>query len=267
MKRLSIFFLIACAWLVPVAAAPPFDHTILDNILKANVDEEGFVDYAGIRVNKGGDLGQYITILETVDVKSMPEEERVVFWINAYNAHVIRLILANPKLEKVSDDLGMFDKKFKIAKVNLTLNQIEHQVLRADPEKGGRFPTFSIPEFDSRIHFTLVCGAIDCPKLWNRAYTSKVLKERLQANAAAFANSPKHFRIENGRLVVSSLMKWYGKDFDKLGGVIAFLSSLTDPEKRPDADEIDAKLQTDFPVNVDFPYDWTLNDIKNKKKK
>ncbi len=266
LKRLFILFFLSCLFLSSLQAATTVNHTIFDNILKANVDGDGYVDYAGIRVNKGGDLYQYITILETVDVKSLPVEERLAFWINAYNAHLIRLVLANPKLEKISDDFGLFDKKFKISKLNLTLNQIEHQVLRADPEKGGRFPTLSMPEPDLRIHFALVCGAIDCPKLWNRAYAGKDIEERLQMNAEAFANNPKHVYVEEGKLKVSSLLKWYGKDFEKEGGVAAYLLSLISDETRSDADEVIEKLKTDYPSNVDFQYDWTLNDIRNKKK-
>src|SRR5258706_15570539 len=135
MKRLPIFLVGFFIIFSNIFAAAPVavNHTLWDKILKANVDGEGYVDYAGIRINKGGDLYEYITLLETVDVKSLPEEERLAFWINAYNTHAIRVILANTKMQKVDENLSMFDEKFKIAKLNLSLNQIEHQVLRSNP--------------------------------------------------------------------------------------------------------------------------------------
>jgi hypothetical protein len=244
--------------------AKAVDHSILDNVLKANVDKDGYVDYAGIRINKGGDLYEYLTLLETVDVKALLEQERLVFWINAYNAHVIKFILANPKLESIDQAKDMFDTKFKIARYNLSLNDIEHRILRSDPEKGGGV-SFSIHNFDPRIHFALVCGAVGCPKIWNRAYQVISLEERLQQNAEAFMIDPKNVRLENGQLIVNALFKWYAKDFEKVGGVVAFMCGLLDPQKRADAEEVKAKIQTDFPDHTDFRYDWLVNNIKNKK--
>jgi len=263
---LSTIILLASGVAGVTRAATIVDHAILDGILKANVDADGFVDYAGIRINRGGDLYQYLSVLETADAKTFSEEDKLAFWINAYNAHVIKFVLAKPKLERIDQDQDMFDQKFKIARYNLSLNDIEHRILRGDPDKGGPITALSIHDFDPRIHFALVCGAIDCPKLWNRAYVGHSIKERLQANAENFANNPKYLRVEDNKLVISSLMKWYGKDFDKLGGVAKYLTSLIDAKKRPDADEVKLWLQSDFPAKADFRYDWTLNDIKNKKK-
>lgn len=248
----------------PSAQAACIDHAIWDGILKANVDPNGFVDYDSIRVNKGGDLYQYISFLEDADLKSCSQAEKLAFWINAYNAHMIRQVLARPKMQNVSEDFKLFHEKFKIARLNLSLNSIENRVLRSDPKQGGPIEGVSLP-LDPRVHFALNCGAISCPKLVNRAYQPQTLAERLQANAVNFANAPKHLRVENGALVASSILKWYGSDFDKLGGVPAYLSSLTDPKLRADEKDVDAKLPADFPQKTTFEYDWTLNSIKNKK--
>jgi hypothetical protein len=248
-----------------LVSAACIDHSKFDKILKSNVDTDGFVDYEGIRVNKGGDLYEYIAFLEDADMKMCSEVEREAFWINAYNAHAIRLVLARKDLKTISDDFKLFGEKFRVAKVNLSLNDIEHRVIRSSAKKGGPIEGVSLTNFDPRIHFALVCAAIDCPRLLNKAYQARNIEETLQSNAVNFANNPKHLRLEEGQLVVSSLMRWYGEDFDKLGGVKKYLQSLTDPALRPDANDIDAKLETDFPDNTKFKYDWTLNSVKNKK--
>jgi hypothetical protein len=240
------------------------DHGRLDGVLKANVDKEGYVDYDAIRVNRGGDLYEYISFLETADLKACSETEKLTFWINAYNAHTIRLVLARPAVKQISEDFKLFGEKFKVAKIDVSLNDIEHRVIRSAVKKGGPIPGVSLLKLDPRMHFALVCAAVDCPKLLNRAYGMKNLEDTLQANAVAFANSPKHIRIEGDKLLVSSLMRWYAEDFDSLGGVKAYLISLLDPTLRADADQIKAKLGTDFPDQTKFVYDWTVNSIKNK---
>jgi len=246
-------------------AATCLEHTIWDNILKANVDKDGLVDYDAIRVNKGGDLYQYLTFLETADLSKCSESERMAFWINAYNANMVKMVLARPTMKQVSEDFKLFGEKFKVARLNLTLNDIEHRVVRSNPKKGGPIEGVSLKTFDPRIHFALVCGAIDCPKLSDRAYAAASIDSTLQANAVNFANNPKHVRIENDKLIVSSLMHWYEEDFAKFGGPAAYITSLIDPKLRPDAEQVIAKIKTDFPDKTVFRYDWTLNSIKNKK--
>src|SRR6185436_16964119 len=105
------------------AACP--QATTLDGVLKANVDKDGFVDYAGIRTNKGGDLYQYITMIETADLTGCSDSEKLAFWLNAYNAHMIRLILARPAMKNSNENPAMLDEKFKVQKRQMSLNDIK----------------------------------------------------------------------------------------------------------------------------------------------
>ncbi|MCG3205185.1 MAG: hypothetical protein KCHDKBKB_01904 [Elusimicrobia bacterium] len=262
-KFIFIFLLVGAWGFGPLFAACP-QPALFDAILKTNVDKDGYVDYDAIRINKGGDLYQFITFLETTDLSKCTETERAAFWINAYNAHMIRLVLARPMMKSVSEDFKLFGEKFKVANHKLSLNDIEHRVLRSSTKKGGPIEGVSLKEFDPRLHFALVCGAIDCPKLSNRAYMPQTLEDALQAAAVNFVSRPKHIRIEGDTLFVSSLMRWYAEDFSNVGGVAQYLSSLLSPTLRPDAQALLDKLKTDFPDNTQFRYNWTLNSIKNK---
>ena len=83
--------------------------------------------------------------------------------------------------------------------------------------------------------------------------------------AGLFANRRKHLAIEDGKLRVSSLLKWYGSDFDALGGVADYLISLTDPERRSDEAEVDSRLANSFGSAI-YRYDWTVNDVRFSRK-
>src|SRR3954464_15841009 len=119
-------FWTAAAFVAAVAATAPVarteaacvDHQPWDGILQANVDNDGLVDYDGIRAKKGGDLDAYIKTLQSTNLSGCTEQEKEAFWINAYNANIVRLVLARPKLNKVSDDFKIFDEKFKAANID-----------------------------------------------------------------------------------------------------------------------------------------------------
>lgn len=266
MKRAFIAFALAVS-LWSRAGAVCVEQKGFDGILKANVDSEGFVDYDAIRINKGGDLYEYIAFLEAADISQCSDVEKEAFWINAYNAHMIRLILARPQMKNMSEDFKLFGEKFKVAKHDLSLNDIEHRVLRASLKKGGPIAGLSPAKFDPRIHFALVWGAFDSPRLLTRSYTAASLEEQLQNAAVNYANTPKYVRVENDKLQLPSMLKWYADDFQPLGGVGTYLAALTDAAHRPDDKVVDEKLAApDFPANADFHFDWTLNSKVNKRK-
>lgn len=262
-KKLFVVSLMFALFAVSVQAAC-LVPTVFDGILKVNVDKDGYVDYDAIRVNKGGDLYEFISFLETADLKKCTELDRKAFWINAYNAHMIRLVLARPQMKSISEDFKIFGEKFKVANKNLSLNEIEHQILRSSTKKGGPIADVSIKELDPRIHFALVFGAAGSPNLHPRAYTGQNVEATLQANAVNFSNNPKHLRIEDITLFTSSLLRWYAEDFSNVGGAGVYLASLIDPEVRLDAPAVIEKLKTDYPDMTQFRFDWTVNSIKNK---
>lgn len=260
---LAVAFFLGLASGVQAACA---DHKIWEGILKANVSPDGWVDYDAIRINKGGDLLEYIAYLEDASLAACTDAEKSAFWINAYNAHFVRLALARPQMKSVSEDFRLFGEKFKIASRDLSLNQIQHRVLRSSPKSGGPVTGLSLPAFDPRLHFALVYGSVDNPRLLNRAYNAPTLEDQLQKAAADFANDPARVRLEGGKLVLPSFLRWYADDFSAVGGVGAYLASLTDAARRPDEKDVDALLTQDYPSNADFRFDWTLNARTNKPK-
>lgn len=179
-------------------------HAAFTEILRANT-EGGWVRYGALGVDPGP-LDRYLGDLAATDAVELgdPRGDRAkAFWINAYNASVLALVRdARPK-ESIREVEGAFDgKTFVVAGRRLTLDAIEHQVLR---------PTFA----DPRIHAVLVCAARSCPLLEERAFTERDLDERLEAAARRFAADPARNRWEPALRVlrVSRIFEWFGDDF------------------------------------------------------
>jgi len=243
-----------------------FDHSELRNVLDANVDKNGFVNYYGIRIAKGGDIHEYISFLEIAKIKKYKPNEKLAFWVNAYNAHLIRLILARTDLKTLKDEKTLFKQRFRVANRKTSLSSIFNRVLRSDPEKGGPVEGVSLLKFDPRSHFLICKGSIGSPKLNVSPYKPTGIEAQLKDKSSRFVNDPANIRLEDGILHVSELFKWYESDFGGPEGVIDFITKHLDPKKRPDAKEISATLKSDYPHSVTFHFNWMVNDVKNKKK-
>lgn len=208
-------------------------HEQWNTLLQRYVSANGNVDYTGLRQNRG-QLNAYLDLLaeESPDA-SWTREERLAYWINAYNAFTIDLILDNWPVKSIRSIDQPWDQKFiQLEGKSYSLNQIEHEIIR---------PTFSEP----RIHFALVCAAKSCPPLANRAYTPQNLERMLEQRTRSFINDEQFNVTQEAVVRVSPLFDWYGKDF---GEPKAFINRY---------------LDTDIPPQKDLhflDYDWDLND-------
>ncbi|MBW2029257.1 MAG: FAD-dependent oxidoreductase [Deltaproteobacteria bacterium] len=180
------------------------DHSLYGELLRKYVNN-GRVDYGGFKKEEAR-LDRYLEILERVDTKGLNRNEQLAFYVNAYNAWTIKLILgAYPGVESIKD-LGSFLKspwKKKIARIDgkkLTLDNIEHDIIR---------PRFG----DPRIHFVVNCASKSCPPLRSEPYRGDDLERQLDEMTKAFINDPSNNYVKGDTLYVSSLFKWYSEDF------------------------------------------------------
>lgn len=239
------------------------DYTLYNTVLQSYVSADGLVDYQGLRTNSLADLQTVLKAIERADLRDLSYDEKLAFWINAYNANLIKLILDHPEMQKITDQPGLFDLALPIAKGQYSLNDIEHRVIRGKPNpKTGEGPIkgVTLEIFDPRVHFALCTGTLGGPALQSFAYYSKNLEQSLRQNSSDFVNSPSHLRIVDGRLIISRLMNQYAEDFDGWGGSASYLTRMVDPAKRDDAAELKKRLPTDY-RKADFVYDETINDI------
>jgi hypothetical protein len=248
MILLSCFILSSCsAEGIVQSDATPVSHRIWDELLQKHVDEQGLVDYKGFMADSTK-LNEYLDLLSKhhPNEKNWSPEQRLAYWINAYNAFTIKLILDHYPVESIKD-IGRtisipfvnspWDIKFiEIEGAEYDLNNIEHGIIRKE---------FNEP----RIHFALVCAAISCPKLRKEAYIAEKLDAQLEEQARQFFNNPEKNKITPERAEISKILNWYGGDFkEEAPSKIDYINRYSK-----------VKLRKNASVNY-LDYDWRLNE-------
>jgi hypothetical protein len=228
-------------WSVPVWAAP--DNRIFAELL-AKHNHNGVVDYAGFKKEEAR-LDAYLDMLAGVDPDALPRDDRFAFYVNAYNAWTIKLILTGYPGVKSIKDLGSFFKspwKKKFVRLGgdvVTLDHIEHDILR--------------PQFkDPRVHMAVNCASKGCPPLWHEPFSGSRLDDQLNAAVSNFINNPGFNRLEGGTLYVSRIFKWFNDDFDD--DVIGFVAQYATGELKRAINARRSSLDVEY-----LDYDWSLN--------
>lgn len=213
-----------------------FDHTSWDKLLQKHVTAKGNVNYSGFK----SDQTQFDEYLAALAVKKpssdWSREDAMAYWINAYNAFTVKLILNNYPISSIMKINGgkAWDLKFiTIAGEKYSLNNIEHDILRK---------TYK----DARIHFAVNCASVSCPKLLNGAFFAESLEKQLDAATKYFVNNDSKNSISANKAQISSLFDWYKSDFTMNGTVVDFLNKYST-----------TKLTTSKISYKD--YNWNLN--------
>ncbi len=252
LKLLSILFFVCFISLASLGAIFPVsrswsgdvvDNSIYDELLLKYV-KNGVVDYQGFK-DEESKLDQYLKVLEDVKPDTLAPKEQFAFYINAYNAWTIKLILsAYPGVESIKDLGNIFKSPWekKICRINgqvITLDDIEHKILR---------PRFR----DPRVHFAVNCASKGCPPLRSEPYSGKSLDLQLDEMTSSFINNTKYNRLEGNTLYVSSIFKWYSEDFnhDIIGFFLKYAKG--DFKRRLEAGKGGIKIKY-------LKYDWSLN--------
>lgn len=219
------------------------DDSLYGELLKKYVID-GVVNYQGFK-NEEDKLDRYLKIPENVNSKTLSHDQQFAFYINAYNAWTIKLILSGyPGIKSIKDLGNIFRSpwKKKICRIDggiITLDDIEHKILR---------PRFR----DPRVHFAIVCASKGCPPLISEPYRGEVLNQQLDNSARAFINNPERNRLEGNILYVSSIFKWFAEDFND--DIIGFFRKYV-------PDDVKSKLErTRDSIKIKYlSYDWSLN--------
>jgi hypothetical protein len=210
------------------------DHSAWDALLRNSVSSSGQVNYRSLKGNVAA-LDSYLEELQQYAPRSdWSKNEIMAYWINAYNAYTVKLILNNYPVNSIKDIDGgnpWATKWIKIGGNTYSLNQIENDILRA------RYG-------DARIHFAVNCAAASCPPLHNRSFTADNLNSTLQRLTRSFINNPNYNTLSSERIEVSKIFDWYAADF---GAVKDYINGYTDTSITSDT-ELAYK-----------EYDWGLN--------
>ena len=239
----------------------PFSYEPYSEVLSAYVDQKGFIDYPELQANRQ-QLDQFNASLAAVasnDYASWTEAEQIAFWINAYNSLTLKSIInETPIKDSIKDIVGVWRIKQHDVLADgktLTLNNIEHDVLRAD---------FNEP----RIHVAINCASFSCPDLRNEPYTGEKLDAQLDEQVQRFLSNPKGLRIdrETNTVYLSKIFEWFGEDWKPTYGiesgftgnqnekaVLNFISSYLKAEDKAYLEAGNYKVKY-------MDYDWSLND-------
>ncbi len=273
--RVCAFALVALAtltpWLGARMSAAEFDHDYraYADVLRAFV-HDARVDYRAL----ARDRARLDRVLDSWNVPATTEqgwnrEQRLAFWVNAYNAFTLRAIVDHypiragwftrgPRNSIRQIDGVWTALKWRVAERVLALDDIEHRILR--------------PEFgDARVHFAITCASTSCPPLAAEPYRASTVSAQLDAAARRYLASSEGLRVRRDTLEVSSIFKWYGDDFISayaplvagerdareraiLGAIVSFGPSEAAGQARGGRARI-----------AYLDYDWSLNDIAGPK--
>jgi hypothetical protein len=248
--------ILAIVLAIPAHAAatpcPTIDHDhVTWNAILGRWVRGGDVAYAALQREGRTSLWRYLDELSATcaqHYERWSREQRLAFWINAYNAFTVELILDHYPVESIRRIGWLPGAAFRKAFIpmaglrggEVSLNDIEHRTLRAD---------FREP----RIHFALVCASRSCPPLRGEAYRASNLDRQLDDQARTFLRdtSKNRFDPATSTLSLSRIFDWFRADFEAAAGSLpAYVARYMDDPRvsRPD-------------VEVEFlEYDWSLND-------
>jgi hypothetical protein len=226
------------ALVLALAAAPPPDPVALDRLLGQIVHGES-VDYVALARDGRAAIVGYLDELATIDPAALPRTDRIAFYLNLYNATVLRAVIERyrPGYRADADSFRLFDEPLvRCAGRTMSLNDLEHRVLR--------------PLGEPRIHAALVCAARSCPPLASRAYRGADLVATLEERMRRFVQDRGRNEIDvaHKTLRLSRIFEWYAEEFGGKEGVARYVGRYAG---------VDA---TSFRVEF-LPYSWELNEL------
>jgi len=152
------------------------------------------------------------------------DNQKKAFWINIYNAYyqILRIV------EKVNKPEIYKEKLFTIAGISLSLDDVEHGILRRYRYKYslGFLPSLWVSSFvrqnavdklDYRIHFALNCGAKSCPPI--AFYNADKIDAQLDMATQSFLESESEFDDDERVVTTTTLFKWFYADFGGKSGI------------------------------------------------
>lgn len=191
--------------------APAGLHRPLDEILDVDV-RDGYVYYLALKQTRGK-LDRYVASLDVpaADFERWPRDERLAFWINAYNAFVLQTVIDRYPIKGRAPEYpassirqipGAFDRlPHRAAGRSVTLDQIEQAVL---------------PEFhDPRVYLVLGRGAVGSGRLRSEAYDAGRLESQITGMTTEFVTTRSHVEIDRvaGMVSLSPIVGWHEAEF------------------------------------------------------
>ncbi len=231
---------------------------------------DGLVYYRALRSDRAK-LDGFIAAIASAPVDGAAPADRLAFWLNAYNALVLRAVVDQYPIPQRSKDYpprsirqipGVFERTpRRVAGRTITLDQIEQTVLT----------TFN----DPRAFLALGRGAVGSGRLRSEAYTGAALERQLAEAAGECVRRAHCIDIDrDGNAVkVNAIFSWRERDFTAAytdrsdprfaarspleRAVLGFMAPklLTTEHEFIDGNQFQVRFQ---------PFDWSLNDLTGR---
>ncbi|MBW2665436.1 MAG: DUF547 domain-containing protein [Deltaproteobacteria bacterium] len=206
------------------------------------------VDYSALK--HSDEWPHLLTNLAHANLTALPSrEERLAFWINAYNILAIQVVLDHYPIDDIREAGSLIRPVWKrtagvIGGRSVSLGWIEHEVLR--------------PMGEPRIHGAIVCASVSCPALNREPFSAVRLDADLDDAMQRLLTDPdKGLQVDrdDNKLRLSQIFKWFRDDFDAHGGVLGVVARYATPEAR-------RWLERHPEPRLRYlDYDWRLNDV------
>jgi hypothetical protein len=235
-----------CLLFICHASSANFDWSDYTSLLSQNVTtaelegvQSNLVNYQAF--SQDPKFASLIERLALFDSTALSGNEKIAFYLNAYNLLAIKLVSEYKPKSSIRDIGTWFSPVWQkpaavLAGTTISLDAIEHTILRKMNEP--------------RIHFALVCASISCPDLRTEAYDSKILDTQLDQQTKAFlANEKKGLHIKGETIYISKIFDWFSEDFSKdkdAMGVLRFIAKYN----------MEAGRFSDYET---LDYNWGLN--------
>ncbi len=251
----SLAIVLAGCSTVPTAFTPinpispeEFSHKVFHEVIRAHV-QDGSVDYPAIQSDDR--LPIYLEQLDRIDPNALTtRNERMAYWINAYNAFAIKGIIDEYSPISYWGRYRYFiGRDYRVGGETLNLYDLERKVLIAQ---------FHEP----RIHFAIVCASLSCPKLQPWTFEPDQLELQLDRVAREFINDSTRNRFDRVKKVasLSMIFKWFDEDFTRAAGsVLTYIIRYVD-----DPDLVQDLMQSKYRIEY-LEYDWSLNGTPPKE--
>ena len=229
------------------SSSATIDHSDWQTLLSSyltEVSEGTYFSYSMVSPEDRQVLKSYLDGLKGLDPRTYNRNEQLAYWINFYNALTVDLILDNYPVKSITK-LGPWyrfgpwdDTVTKVAGQPLTLNDIEHRILR---------PIWK----DKRIHYVVNCASKGCPDLMAEPFTAENVNEKMEAAAKRFIQQEKGVSFVDGKLTLSRVYEWYADDFGSKESLLRHLKQHSTPAMIRKIDEVQSE-----PL---YQYNWSLN--------
>jgi hypothetical protein len=231
----------------------------------AHFDSGGALcDYAALAGSREHErLSACVAALESRDPKQVRIAAQTAFWLNVFNAVVLRDARELSAAGGVREVERFFERpRVKVGGLAYSLDDIEHGVLRGNAPKFGHFRAplrrddprlaYTPLAYDERMHFGMYCASRSSPAL--RVFGGGMLDEQLESATAEYLKGSVRVEQEGALVILPRQFYWYRADFGGEQEALAFALARLDDQKVEAVDRRRGKVKLRY---ADF--DWRLN--------